>query len=60
MAKKIKVKAEVKEFEGKIEELIIQALLEKQGVNIVSINLKKIKPFWVTLFILNFPLSFHT
>ena len=53
MAKKIKVKAEVKEFEGKIEELIIQALIEKQGVDIVSIDLKKINHVFFDYFIIN-------
>jgi ribosome-associated protein len=52
MAKKIKVKAEVKEFEGKIEELIIQALIEKQGVDIVSIDLKKINHVFFDYFII--------
>lgn len=51
MAKKIKVKSEVKQFDGKIEELIIQALMEKQGVNIVSINLKKINHVFFDYFI---------
>lgn len=51
MAKKIKVKSEVTEFNGKIEELIIQALMEKKGINIVSINLKKINHVFFDYFI---------
>ncbi|MCQ2271195.1 MAG: ribosome silencing factor [Bacteroidales bacterium] len=51
MAKKIKVKAEVKEFDGKIEELILQALIEKKGVNIISIDLKKINHVFFDYFI---------
>lgn len=40
MARPRKVKAEVTAFEGNLEELIIQALLEKKGENIVCIDLK--------------------
>lgn len=51
MAKKIKVKSEVTEFKGNIEELIIQALMEKKGIDIVSINLKKINHVFFDCFI---------
>lgn len=51
MAKKIKVKSEVKQFDGKIEELIIQALIEKKGLDIISIDLKKINHVFFDYFI---------
>jgi len=47
-----KVKFEGPAYEGNIEELIIQALIEKQGVDIVSINLKKIQHVFFDYFII--------
>ena len=52
MPSKKKVKFEGIAYEGNIEELIIQALIEKQGADIQCIDLKKInhvyfdKFFW--------------
>ena len=42
MATRKKVKFEGTPFEGNLEELIIQALIEKQGVDIKCMNLKKV------------------
>jgi ribosome-associated protein len=42
MQQKKKEKKEVTPFQGNLEELIIQALLEKKGENIVCIDLRKI------------------
>lgn len=51
MATKKKVKFEGEPFEGNIEEVVIQALIEKQGVDIQSINLKKINHVFFDYFI---------
>lgn len=51
MATKRKVKYEGVPFEGNLEELIIQALLEKQGVDIHCLNLKKINHVYFDYFI---------
>ena len=42
MTVKRKVKFEGVPYEGTLEELIIQALIEKQGVDVHCVNLKKI------------------
>ncbi len=42
MINRKKIKHEGPAFEGNIEEVIIQALIEKQGIDIQCINLKKI------------------
>jgi len=52
MVKKRKIKAEVEHFQGNIEELIIQSLIEKKGIDIVSINLKKINHVFFDYFII--------
>ena len=46
-----KVKFEGQPYEGNIEELVIQALIEKQGVDIVCINLKKIQHVFFDYFL---------
>jgi ribosome-associated protein len=51
MATRKKVKFEGTPFEGNIEELIIQALIEKQGIDIKCINLKKINHVYFDYFI---------
>lgn len=51
MAKKIKVKKDPEPFEGKLEELIIQALMEKKGEDIVCIDMKKINHVFFDYFI---------
>lgn len=51
MTVKRKVKLEGAPFEGNIEELIIQALIEKQGVDIQCLNLKKINHTFFDYFI---------
>lgn len=51
MATRKKVKFEGTPYEGNIEELIIQALIEKQGVDIQCINLKKINHVYFDYFI---------
>lgn len=51
MAGKKKVKFEGEPFEGNIEEIITQALIEKQGVDIQCINLKKINHTYFDYFI---------
>lgn len=51
MATRKKVKFEGAPFEGNIEELIIQALIEKQGIDIKCINLKKINHVYFDYFI---------
>ncbi|MEG2070627.1 MAG: ribosome silencing factor [Bacteroidales bacterium] len=52
MAKAKKVKAEVEHFNGNLEELIVQALIEKKGMDIVCINLKKINHVFFDYFII--------
>ncbi|MDY6326178.1 MAG: ribosome silencing factor [Bacteroidales bacterium] len=52
MAIKKKVKYEGAPFEGNIEEIIIQALIEKQGVDIRCVNLKKINHVFFDYFII--------
>ena len=51
MATRKKVKFEGTPYEGNIEELIIQALIEKQGVDIQCINLKKLNHVYFDYFI---------
>ncbi|MBO7586621.1 MAG: ribosome silencing factor [Bacteroidales bacterium] len=51
MPSKKKVKFEGITYEGKIEELIIQALIEKQGADIQCIDLKKINHVYFDYFI---------
>jgi len=51
MTVKRKVKFEGVPYEGNLEELIIQALLEKQGVDIHCVNLKKINHAYFDYFI---------
>lgn len=51
MAKKIKVKKDPVLFDGKIEELIVQALMEKKGEDIVCMDLKKINHVFFDYFI---------
>ena len=51
MAVKRKVKFEGVPYEGNLEELIIQALIEKQGADIRCINLKKINHVYFDYFI---------
>ncbi|MBO7491719.1 MAG: ribosome silencing factor, partial [Bacteroidales bacterium] len=46
-----KVKFEGIPFEGNLEELIIQALIEKQGVDIKCMNLKKVNHAYFDYFI---------
>ena len=52
MTVKRKVKFEGVPFEGNIEELIIQALIEKQGVDIQCLNLKKINHTYFDYFVI--------
>lgn len=52
MAKPKKVKTEVPVFEGKIEELIIQSLIEKKGEQIVCIDLKAMQHVLFDYFII--------
>lgn len=52
MAKKIKVKTDPVPFKGKLEELIIQALMEKKGEDIVCIDMKKINHVFFDYFII--------
>ncbi len=47
-----KVKFEGTPYEGNIDELIIQALIEKQGVDIQCINLKKLNNVFFDYFII--------
>ena len=47
-----KVKFEGTPYEGNIEELIIQSLIEKQGVDIQCIDLKKINHVYFDYFII--------
>ena len=47
-----KVKFEGTPYEGNIDELIIQALIEKQGVDIKCINLKKLNHVFFDYFII--------
>ena len=51
MATRKKVKFEGTPFEGNLEELIIQALIEKQGVDIKCMNLKKVHHAYFDYFI---------
>ncbi|MBO7647375.1 MAG: ribosome silencing factor [Bacteroidales bacterium] len=51
MATRKKVKFEGIPFEGNLEELIIQALIEKQGVDIKCMNLKKVNHAYFDYFI---------
>lgn len=51
MTVKKKVKYEGEPYQGNLEELIIQALIEKQGVDIRCINLKKINHVYFDYFI---------
>ena len=52
MATRKKVKFEGTPYEGNIEELIIQSLIEKQGVDIQCIDLKKINHVYFDYFII--------
>jgi len=52
MVKVKKVKSEEEPFKGNLEELIIQALIEKNGTDIVNINLKKINHVFFDNFII--------
>lgn len=52
MGKVKKVKTEAELFKGNLEELIIQALLEKNGIDIININLKKINHVFFDNFII--------
>ncbi|MDR2868494.1 MAG: ribosome silencing factor [Bacteroidales bacterium] len=52
MVRKKKVKAEVETVHENIEELIIQALIEKKGVDIISIDLKKMNHVFFDYFII--------
>jgi len=52
MGKKRKIKTEIDSFEGNIEDVIIQALIEKKGIDILSINLKKINHVFFDYFII--------
>ena len=52
MTVKRKVKFEGVPYEGNLEELIIQALIEKQGVDIHCLNLKKINHVYFDYFII--------
>ena len=52
MIKVKKVKTEEELFKGNLEELIIQALIEKNGTDIVNINLKKINHVFFDNFII--------
>ncbi|MBR4136413.1 MAG: ribosome silencing factor [Bacteroidales bacterium] len=51
MATRKKVKFEGTPYEGNLEELIIQALIEKQGVDIRCMNLKKVNHAYFDYFI---------
>jgi len=51
MATRKKVKFEGTPYEGNLEELIIQALIEKQGVDIKCMNLKKVNHAYFDYFI---------
>lgn len=51
MSIKKKVKYEGTPYEGNLEELIIQALIEKQGIDVCCINLKKINHVYFDYFI---------
>lgn len=51
MTTKKKVKFEGEPYEGNIEELITQALIEKQGIDIQVINFKKINHVYFDYFI---------
>lgn len=52
MGKVKKIKPETELFQGKLEELIIQALIEKNGADIININLKKINHVFFDNFII--------
>ncbi|MDR1113068.1 MAG: ribosome silencing factor [Bacteroidales bacterium] len=52
MVRKRKIKSEIDIFKGNIEEIIIQALIEKKGIDILSINLKKINHVFFDYFII--------
>lgn len=52
MATRKKVKFEGVPFEGNLEELIIQALIEKQGVDIKCMNLKKVNHAYFDYFVI--------
>lgn len=52
MAKKIKVKKEEAPFNGKLEELIIQALIEKKGEDIICIDMRKVNHVFFDYFII--------
>lgn len=52
MAKTIKVKSDIELYQGNIEELIIQSLIEKNGTDIININLKKINHVFFDNFII--------
>jgi ribosome-associated protein len=52
MVKVKKTKTEDELFKGNLEELIIQALIEKNGTDIVNINLKKINHVFFDNFII--------
>ena len=52
MATRKKVKFEGTPFEGNLEELIIQALIEKQGVDIKCMNLKKVNHAYFDYFVI--------
>ncbi len=47
-----KVKYEGTPFDGNIEELIIQALIDKQGIDIQCINLKKVPDSYFDYFVI--------
>lgn len=51
MTVKKKVKFEGTPYEGNLEELIVQALLEKQGNDVCCINLKKINHVYFDYFV---------
>lgn len=52
MARPRKEKPIEKPFEGNLEDLIIQSLIEKKGINIVHIDLKKINHVFFDSFII--------
>lgn len=52
MTVKKKIKFEGPSFEGNVEELIVQSLIEKQGVDIQCINLKKVNNAYFDYFVI--------
>ncbi len=51
MTTKKKVNFEGPSYEGNIEELIIQSLIEKQGVDVQCVNLKKLQNVYFDYFV---------